>query len=112
MDEKLHEPGSDNPALVSPPGRVEFIAGTVLAFDHGLRRIGVALKPAGQDWALPVRVIDCSDETAAVQAVRALISEYSPLAVIFGLPRHFDPTQAAIVRRFVRKTREAVRGVR
>ena len=92
--------------------RQDLIGATMLGLDHGLRRIGVALKPAGQDWALPIRVLEIKDEREAIRAVRALIEEYRPAAIVLGLPENADPAQAHAVRRFARKAREGVSGVR
>lgn len=99
--------------MTPPPlTRTEFIAATVLALDHGLRRIGVALKPAGQDWALPCRILEAETPAQAVRAARALIAEYQPQAIVVGLPLNADPTQAHAVRRFTRKTSEGLSGIR
>lgn len=101
-----------SPPSSHAPSRAEFDAMTVLGIDHGLARIGVALKPAGQDWALPIKTLHVSSESDAIGIMRALIREHAPSAVVIGLPVHDDPTQAALVRRFARKAREGVTGVR
>ena len=103
----------DKAAKVQPPlSRADMTAMTILGMDWGARRIGLAIKPAGQDWALPSRVMHVRDETSAIQAVREAIGAGGVQAVVTGLPLHEDPAQAAQVRRFCRKAREQVKGVR
>src|SRR5688572_13795217 len=93
---------SDSPEAGKQAGftRSEIVSSTILGLDHGAARLGVALKPAGQDWALPIRIIDAHNETAAIDALHALIADYHPSAIVIGLPRHPDPMQAKAVRRF------------
>ena len=63
---------------------------TILAFDYGLRRIGVAV---GQDItgsASPVGTIRNSDAGVDEAAIDRLIREWSPDRLIVGLPLHAD----------------------
>lgn len=106
------DPGSEAPASQPPLSQAAMAAMTILGMDWGARRIGLAIKPAGQDWALPSRVLTVRDEPSAIQAVREAIGAGGVQAVVAGLPLHADPAQAAQVRRFCRKAREHLRGVR
>lgn len=85
---------------------------TLVGIDWGARRIGFAVKPAGQDWALPSEVVEVRGESEAVATVRRRIEETGAEGVIVGLPLHPDPTQSRRIRRFCRKVREPMRGVR
>ncbi len=105
---------SNESAAAAPgrPLRKELVAMTVLGVDWGQRRIGLAIKPAGQDWPLPRRTLTVKDEARAIEALRHEIKANGAQAVVVGLPEHPDPTQAAEIKRFCRKTRQGMSGVR
>ena len=76
---------------------------TIMAFDYGTRRIGVAvgntLTKAGQ----PLRVIEEPSEDVRFKAIQALIKEWQPNQLVVGLPCHPDGTEhemSAKARRF------------
>jgi putative Holliday junction resolvase len=63
---------------------------TIVAFDFGLRRIGVAV---GQDVtasANPVAAINNSDAGPDWQAITNIVSEWRPTRLIVGMPLHAD----------------------
>lgn len=63
---------------------------TILAFDFGLRRIGVAV---GQDitgTASPLGVIANRDRGVDHEALAALIKEWRPTGLVVGMPTHAD----------------------
>ena len=63
---------------------------TVLAFDFGLRRIGVAI---GQDItrsASPLGAVANRDEGVDHDAIAALIKEWRPASIVVGMPSHAD----------------------
>ncbi len=63
---------------------------TILAFDFGLRRIGVAV---GQDitgTASPLGVIANRDDGVDHQALAALLKEWRPTGLVVGMPTHAD----------------------
>ena len=63
---------------------------TILAFDFGLRRIGVAV---GQDItgsASPLGVITNGENGADHVAIRRIVDEWSPARLVVGLPLHAD----------------------
>ena len=69
---------------------------TILAFDYGLRRIGVAV---GQDVtasASPVGIIDNGDNGVDHDRIRALVSEWHPTRLVVGMPTHADGSPSAI----------------
>jgi len=77
---------------------------TILAFDFGLRRIGVAV---GQDItgsASPLGTIANRDTGIDHTAIAALISEWQPSSLVVGMPRHADgsPSEMQVpVRAFI-----------
>ncbi|MBI1785478.1 Holliday junction resolvase RuvX [Candidatus Sumerlaeota bacterium] len=85
---------------------------TILGIDHGERRIGLAIKPAGSRMALPLAIIEVHRPEDALAQIRRVISERAVDIVVVGLPLHDDPTQAQRVKRFSRRLRQGIRGVR
>lgn len=85
---------------------------TILGVDWGGRRIGVAIKPAGQDWSIPKEILQVRSEDEAIVALRRVIADSGAGAVVVGLPIHPDGRQAAEIKRFCRKTRRNTHGVR
>jgi len=58
-------------------------AGRVLAFDHGSKRIGVAVSDPLRIVATPLEVID---RETALSAVERLVAQYRPTVIVVGLP--------------------------
>lgn len=76
---------------------------TIMAFDYGTRRIGVAvgntLTKAGQ----PLKIIAEPSEDVRFRAIQALIKEWQPNQLVVGMPCHPDGTEhemSAKARRF------------
>lgn len=95
-----------------PLTRAEAVGLTLLGVDWGRRRIGLAIKPAGQDWALPQGTLDVFNPTQARDGLREAIRRSGAEGVVVGLPFNPDPEQSRQIRRFCRKVRFATRGVR
>lgn len=90
----------------------EALGATVLAIDYGAKRLGLAIKPAGQTMALPVGVTNAKSMPDAMEKLRGLIRERAVDIVVVGLPLNDDPAQALLVKRFARKLRQGITGVR
>lgn len=65
---------------------------TLLAFDVGLRRIGVAVGNSFARLAQPLEVIPAVPTVRAFARIRALIDEWQPQRFVVGLPRRADGT--------------------
>ncbi len=63
---------------------------TVLAFDFGLKRIGVAVGNTLIRQAQPLHVIDEATNDGKFDAISQLIAEWQPQRVVIGLPLHPD----------------------
>ncbi len=77
---------------------------TILAFDFGLRRIGVAVGQQVTASANPLAVIQNSDNGPDWTAIGELIMEWQPSRIIVGMPAHADGSPSEIanqVRGFV-----------
>lgn len=72
--------------------------GTVLAFDFGARRIGVATGETLLASAHPLTVIQGEANEARFAAIAALIAEWQPERLVVGLPVHVDGTPHEMTR--------------
>lgn len=65
---------------------------TVLAFDFGLRRIGVAVGQSVTASASPLGVVANSAQGPDYDAISRIINEWRPSRLVVGLPMHADGT--------------------
>ncbi len=63
---------------------------TILAFDFGLRRIGVAVGQTVTRSASPLGVVANRENGVDHQAIAALIKEWRPTGIVVGMPSHVD----------------------
>ena len=63
---------------------------TILAFDFGLRRIGVAVGQSVTGSASPLAVVANRDTGVDQGAIAALIREWRPTQLVVGMPAHAD----------------------
>lgn len=63
---------------------------TILAFDFGLRRIGVAVGQDVTGSASPLGVIANRADGVDHEALAALIKEWRPAGLVVGMPTHAD----------------------
>lgn len=63
---------------------------TILAFDFGLRRIGVAVGQSVTGSASPLAVIANRDTGIDHDAIASLIREWHPARLVVGMPAHTD----------------------
>lgn len=63
--------------------------GVTLAFDFGLRRIGVAIGNGVTRRARPLAVIEAAGE-ARWAPIAALVEQWQPVRFVVGVPRHPD----------------------
>ena len=64
--------------------------GTLLAFDFGLKRIGVAVGNTVTRNASPHKIIHAPTNDGKFAEIAALISEWQPFCLVVGVPRHPD----------------------
>ncbi len=80
--------------------------GTVLGFDFGTRRIGVAVGDLSIRVAHPLTTLHGEANDARFAAIDALIREWQPVALVVGLPLHMDGTRhatTALAEKFARR---------
>ena len=63
---------------------------TILAFDFGLRRIGVAVGQDVTGSASPLGTVANRDEGIDHDAIATVISEWQPSSLVVGMPSHVD----------------------
>jgi putative Holliday junction resolvase len=80
---------ADAPRRPSEPG-------TLLAFDFGTRRIGVALGNRLLRVAHPLTTIDAEANAVRFAAIAALVDEWRPERLVVGRPLHLDGTGHAM----------------
>lgn len=73
--------------------------GTVLAFDFGEKRIGVAVGETQLSQAHPLTVIHAAGNDQRFAAIGKLIAEWQPSGLVVGLPTHADGTPHAMTER-------------
>ncbi len=79
--------------------------GTVLAFDFGTRKIGVALGNTVVRNAHPLTTIAAEATALRLEAIDALVAEWKPAALVVGRPVHADGTEHAMTARAERFAR-------
>lgn len=72
--------------------------GTVLAFDFGEKRIGVATGETLLGSAHPLTVIRAESNDERFAAIGKLIAEWRPEQLVVGLPTHVDGTPHEMTR--------------
>lgn len=73
--------------------------GTVLAFDFGQKRIGVAIGETLLTQAHPLAVIRAEANEQRFSEIGKLIAEWQPTDLVVGLPTHADGTPHEMTRR-------------
>lgn len=92
-------PDGVSPTAASRPG-------TYLAFDYGLRRIGVAVGEALTGGARALRTVAARDGEPDWDTIGGLIRTWLPDALVVGVPLHLDGTPQPMTeaaRRFARR---------
>ncbi|MBK6982606.1 MAG: Holliday junction resolvase RuvX [Betaproteobacteria bacterium] len=75
-----------SPAAVENPP----LSGTLLGFDFGERRLGVAVGETETRLAHPVAAIAQESTQARLAAIERLVAEWRPAGFVVGLPHHAD----------------------
>ena len=69
---------------------------TILAFDFGLRRIGVAIGQDVTGSASPLGVVANRESGVDHGAIAALVEEWRPTSIVVGMPAHADGSPSNI----------------
>ncbi len=79
---------------------------TLLGFDYGRRRIGVAVGQTITATASPLKTISCRDFKPDWNSVQQLIQEWQPEALVVGMPINMDGSEHELRDRVLRFTRQ------
>ena len=82
------------------------ITGTVMAFDFGEKRIGVATGETMLKVAHPLTTINAEENEAKFAQIAALIQEWRPALLVVGLPMHMDGeahTMTSLAKKFAQR---------
>lgn len=82
---------------------------TLLGFDFGKRRIGIAVGQEVTSTATPVTTVAATDGRPDWEAIDRLITTWRPDALVIGVPRHMDGNEHELTRaarHFGRQLRE------
>ncbi|MBL8515396.1 MAG: Holliday junction resolvase RuvX [Betaproteobacteria bacterium] len=73
-------------------------SGTVLAFDFGEKRVGVATGAANIRIAHPLETIHAESNDDRFTRIATLLAEWQPTQLVVGLPTHIDGTEHELTR--------------
>ena len=82
------------------------MTGTVLAFDFGEKRIGVAVGDLAIGIAHPLTTIGAENNRTRFSAIAALIAEWQPAELVVGFPAYADDSEhevGRLARRFAQR---------
>ena len=79
--------------------------GTVLAFDYGLRRIGVAIGNTLTGTATALPALAAREGVPDWERIRRLIAEWQPELLLVGLPLNMDDSPSEMSERAARFAR-------
>jgi putative Holliday junction resolvase len=74
------------------------LSGTLIGFDFGEKRIGVAVGETETCLAHPVAAIEEEATAARLGAVARLVAEWRPAGFVVGLPHHADAGEHEVAR--------------
>lgn len=77
-----------------------------LAFDFGLKRIGVAFGNSLTKTASGVAVVEAQNDEQRFQKIESLIREWQPEGLVVGIPRHSDGADNELTARCQRFARQ------
>jgi putative Holliday junction resolvase len=92
------------PSIPNPQSSI--LSGTLLAFDFGTKRIGIAVGNTVSATARPLTTINDEKNDTRFASIAALLAEWQPAALIVGLPCNDDGTpheMTALCRRFANR---------
>lgn len=71
---------------------------TVLGFDFGMKRIGVAVGQSITETATPLPLLPAQDGAPNWVDVKAVLEEWKPQLLLVGLPVHMDGTEQLLTK--------------
>jgi putative Holliday junction resolvase len=75
---------------------------TILAFDFGEKRIGVAVGNTITKTAEPLKIIQEKNQDERFKAIELIINEWQPQILVVGLPKHPDGAEHEMTQKVTR----------
>ena len=72
---------------------------TILAFDYGEKRIGVAVGNTITQTAEPLKIIQEKNQEERFKAIEQLMAEWQPQLLVVGFPKHPDGAEHAMTQK-------------
>jgi putative Holliday junction resolvase len=72
--------------------------GTIIGFDFGSRRIGVAVGETSTRIASPLGAIEAEANEARFEAIGRIVDEWHPKGFVVGRPKHADGSEHAVAK--------------
>ncbi|CAM3663555.1 Holliday junction resolvase RuvX [Polynucleobacter brandtiae] len=69
---------------------------TIMAFDFGTRRIGIAIGNTLTQAGQPINTVEESSDEARFKVIEGLLKEWQPDRLVVGMPCHPDGTEHAM----------------
>jgi len=96
MRDRCALPALTDPSKISSQASIPDASATVLAFDFGEARIGVAVGETLIGSARPLLTIAEPSNAARFAAIEQLIGQWQPARLVVGLPRNDDGSEHAM----------------
>jgi putative Holliday junction resolvase len=93
----MASPGSGPTPQGRSPGP-ETVSGTILGFDFGEKRVGIAVGETITRIASPLGAIEEAATGARFEAIEKYVKEWAPVALVVGRPRHSDGSEHAVAK--------------
>jgi putative Holliday junction resolvase len=74
------------------------VSGTLIGFDFGERRIGVAVGETSTRIANPLGAIEERANEERFRAIGRIVDEWQPVGFVVGLPKHSDDSEHAVAK--------------
>lgn len=74
------------------------VSGTILGFDFGEKRVGIAVGETSTGIANPLTAVEEAATERRFAAIGRVVDEWKPAAFVVGRPRHADDSEHAIAR--------------
>jgi putative Holliday junction resolvase len=93
----MASPGSGPTPQGQAPGP-DRVSGTVLGFDFGEKRVGIAVGETVTGIASPLAAIEEAATEPRFAAIGKLVDEWKPAAFVVGRPQHADGSEHAVAK--------------
>ena len=76
----------------------EAVSGTLIGFDFGAKRIGLAVGETSTRIANPLGAIEAEANEKRLAAIDRIVAEWQPVAFVVGQPHHSDGSEHAVAK--------------